>query len=161
MEKRDARKLGLAAQAEVRRLAVAQRESGLTHGEIAKNLSVHRGTVTRWLNEYRRDAGAIGLKRRGRFKGQGGILSAQQCNEIQKLIRDRCPDQLKLPFVLWTCGAVMELIKTRFHINIGRSTVALYLKRWGFTPQKPAKRAAEQQPEQVKKWLAEVYPTIV
>jgi transposase len=47
MEKRDARKLGLAAQAEVRRLAVAQRESGLTHGEIAKNLSVHRGTVTR------------------------------------------------------------------------------------------------------------------
>ncbi len=50
------------AQAEVRRLAVAQRESGLTHGEIAKNLSVHRGTVTRWLNEYRRDAGAIGLK---------------------------------------------------------------------------------------------------
>jgi transposase len=161
MEKRDARKLGLAAQAEVRRLAVAQRESGLTHGEIAKNLSVHRGTVTRWLNEYRRDAGAIGLKRRGRFKGQGGILSAQQCNEIQKLIRDRCPDQLKLPFVLWTCGAVMELIKTRFHVNIGRSTVALYLKRWGFTPQKPAKRAAEQQPEQVKKWLAEVYPTIV
>ncbi len=37
----------------------------------------------------------------------------------------------------------MDLIKKRFHINIGRSTVALYLKRWGFTPQKPAKRAAE------------------
>jgi IS30 family transposase len=77
MEKRDARKLGLAAQAEVRRLAVAQRESGLTHGEIAKNLSVHRGTVTRWLNEYRRDAGAIGLRGVGALRGKAAIFCSK------------------------------------------------------------------------------------
>jgi transposase len=34
------------------------------------------------------------------------------------------------------------------------------LKRWGFTPQKPIKRAYEQRPEAVKAWLDEQYPKI-
>ena len=39
-------------------------------------------------------------------------------------------------------------------------TVVEYLKRWGFTPQKPLKRACGQNPEAVKKWLDEEYPKI-
>ena len=35
-----------------------------------------------------------------------------------------------------------------------------YLRRWGFTPQKPIRRAYEQRPEAVKKWLDEEYPAI-
>ena len=38
--------------------------------------------------------------------------------------------------------------------------VGKYLKRWGFTPQKPIRRAYEQSPEAVKKWLDEEYPAI-
>ncbi len=34
------------------------------------------------------------------------------------------------------------------------------LKRWGFTPQKPIRRAYEQRPEAVKQWLNEQYPDI-
>jgi len=33
-----------------------------------------------------------------------------------------------------------------------------YLKRWGFTPQKPIKESYEQRPEAVKQWLDEQYP---
>ena len=40
-------------------------------------------------------------------------------------------------------------------------TVGETLKRWGFTPQKPLKRADEQRPEQVKRGLDETYPAIV
>ena len=32
-------------------------------------------------------------------------------------------------------------------------TVGKYLARWGFTPQKPIKKAYEQRPEAVKAWL--------
>lgn len=32
---------------------------------------------------------------------------------------------------------------------------------WGFSPQKPMKRAYEQQPELVARWLREKYPAIV
>ena len=39
-------------------------------------------------------------------------------------------------------------------------TVGEYLKRWGFTPQKPLKRAYEQRPAEVRKWLEESYPAI-
>lgn len=39
-------------------------------------------------------------------------------------------------------------------------TVGEYLKRWGFTPQKPLKRAYEQRPAEVGKWLEEHYPKI-
>jgi len=35
-----------------------------------------------------------------------------------------------------------------------------YLKRWGFTPQKPIRRAYEQRPEAARKWLDEEYPAI-
>jgi transposase len=36
----------------------------------------------------------------------------------------------------------------------------LYLMRWNFTPQKPLKRAYEQNPKAVKQWLEEDYPDI-
>ncbi|TCL52961.1 transposase, partial [Hydrogenispora ethanolica] len=44
--------------------------------------------------------------------------------------------------------------------NIPIRTITDYLKRWGFTFQKPAKQAYEQRPEAVQKWLDEEYPAI-
>ena len=38
--------------------------------------------------------------------------------------------------------------------------VGEYLKRWGFTPQTPMKRAYEQRPEEVKRWLDEACSAI-
>jgi hypothetical protein len=40
-------------------------------------------------------------------------------------------------------------------------TVGEYLKRWGFTPQKPYRCAYEQNPKKVKQWLEERYPAVV
>lgn len=76
------------------------------------------------------------------------------------MIRDRCPDQLKLPFALWTRIAVQQLIEQLWSVHMPIRTVGDYLKRWGFTPQKPLKRAYEQNPKVVKKWLDEQYPAI-
>ena len=39
-------------------------------------------------------------------------------------------------------------------------SVGKYLARWGFTPQKPIRRAYEQSPQAVKVWLDEEYPAI-
>jgi len=38
--------------------------------------------------------------------------------------------------------------------------VAKLLKGWGFTPQKPAFRAYEQSPKQLRQWLEHQYPAI-
>ena len=63
-----------------------------------------------------------------------------------------------MPYALWTREAVAELIEQRFGIGWPVRTMGLYLARWGFTPQKPMKKAYEQSPAAVKKWLDEDYP---
>jgi hypothetical protein len=77
-----------------------------------------------------------------------------------RLITDRCPDQLKLLYSLWTREAVQALIKRRFGVAVSVWTVGRYLKRWGLTPQKPVRRAFERDPVAVQHWLDTEYPTI-
>jgi hypothetical protein len=79
---------------------------------------------------------------------------------VRKLIADKTPDQLKMPYALWTRTAVGQLIKLRFGIELPVRTMGLYLQRWGFTPQKPMKKAYEQSPAAVQKWLDEEHPVI-
>lgn len=73
---------------------------------------------------------------------------------------NRYPEQLKLPFCLWTRDAVSRFIEKRYGINLSKWTVGRYLKRWGFTPQKPARQAFERNPEAVRRRLEEEYPLI-
>lgn len=61
---------------------------------------------------------------------------------------------------LWTSKAVQELVVQKFGIVLSRSAMGCYLRSWGFSPQKPKKKAYEQKPAEVKKWLEEAYPLI-
>ena len=56
------------------------------------------------------------------------------------------PAQLQLEFALWNRRAVMRAIKQLFGIDMPIRTDGEYLRRWGFTPQRPVKRALEQDP---------------
>ena len=73
---------------------------------------------------------------------------------------DRCPDQLTLPFALWTREAVAQLIERRFGVRLSIWTVGRLLARWGLTAQKPVRRAWEQDPEEVEHWLKVEYPRV-
>lgn len=99
-------------------------------------------------------------KRGGRKPGEFRALTTVQEADIRRQILDRTPDQLKLGFALWSRQAVMELIRIRHGLKLTPQGVGKYLARWGFTPQKPIKRAYEQRPEAVKAWLDETYPEI-
>jgi hypothetical protein len=80
----------------------------------------------------------------------------EQERQIQKTIYDKCPDQLKFPFALWTRKAVQQLIKHLWSLDMPVRTVGEYLKRWGFTPQKPLRRAYKQNPKAVKKSILQL-----
>ena len=69
-------------------------------------------------------------------------LRPEQERALQKLIAEQTPDQLKLAFALWTRRAVCELIEREFAIRMPVRTCGEYLRRWGFTPQRPARRAS-------------------
>jgi len=118
-------------------------------------------TVRSAIDRYEA-GGAVALKpkERGKKHGEGRSLTAAQEDKIRKLICDKRPEQLKMDFALWTRAAVMLLIERECAIKLSVRAVGNYLKRWGFTPQKPIKRAYEQRPEAVKQWLDEEYPAI-
>ena len=97
---------------------------------------------------------------RGRTPGLGRALSAAQEEDIQRIIIDKRPEQLKMDFFLWSRAAVGQLIEQEYGIKLHVRSIGKYLKRWGFTPQKPIKRAYEQNPEAVQAWLAGEYPGI-
>jgi len=65
-----------------------------------------------------------------------------------------------MEFAPWSRAAVMQLIEREFGLKLSVRGVDNYLARWGFTPQKPIKRAYEQRPEAVQAWLDEAYPKI-
>ncbi|TSJ87495.1 winged helix-turn-helix domain-containing protein [Chitinimonas sp. BJB300] len=142
MDKEDGRKLSRQEQHERRKQAVRLHRRGMPIKEVAASLGVAEGTVRSAVKSA--DAGglkALAPKPTGRSQGQQRCLSANQELHIQRLICKNRPEQLKLEFALWTRAAVLLLVKQEFGLALPIRTMGEYLKRWGFTPQKPLKRA--------------------
>jgi transposase len=161
MEKRDARKLKISAQQELRERGVKMREQGMDYKDIGQILDVHHTTVSTWYAKYKRDGkDGIKIKTRGRKEGDKKTLSPSQEAQIIKRLIDTTPKQLKFKYVLWTREAVKKLIKHDYDIEMPISTVGKYLQRWEFTSQVPIKRAYERNDKAVQTWLEDTYPQI-
>lgn len=70
------------------------------------------------------------------------------------------PDQLKLPYSLWTIKAIKELVEREFGIVLAINTMGDYIQSWGYSPERRKKKAYEQCPEKVQLWLDHEYPAI-
>lgn len=159
--KQDARKLDLMGKTDLRRRTVrAVLQKHLSKAEAARVFGVSRTSVHSWLALYH-EYGENGLtpKRPGRPKC-GGKLKGWQAATVVSIIKDCCPDQLKMPFALWTREAVRDLIHSRFGIRYSLGMVGGLLRRWGFTPQKPVTRAYERNDDRIREWLEREYPAL-
>ena len=161
MKATDMRSLSPEARHERRVQVIRLRKAGRTYDEIAEQTGLSRTGVFDICKRHEA-AGAKALRDApgGRKTGQGRTLEPAQELLVRQLIADKTPDQLKMPYALWTRAAVGQLIEQSFGIRLAVRTVGLYLTRWGFTPQKPMKKAYEQSPAAVKKWLEQDYPAI-
>ncbi|VAW10729.1 Mobile element protein [hydrothermal vent metagenome] len=161
MEKTDLRKATKQEKEAMRLLAMKMYRNKITQKKISLLLGIRSSTVSEWVRLYREygNKGLIEVKR-GRKKGYGKLLSETQEKDVQRMIIDKMPDQLKLPYALWTRKAIRDLIKRTYKIDIATRTMGDYLRSWGLTPQKPKKKAYEQNSKSVNKWLDEEYPKI-
>ena len=161
MHKEDARYQKLEQLHERRKQAVRLHSKGKGVMEIVALTGLSYPTVRRAIDLY--EAGgwqALRPTPRGRAAGVGRLLDEQQEQAIRRTICDKRPEQLKMDFALWTRAAVMQLIEREYGVKLSVRATGEYLRRWGFTPQKPIKRAYEQRPEAVKQWLDNEYPAI-
>jgi transposase len=163
MKKQDGRKLSKTALEERRRIIIRMKENGHSPTEIVAATGCSRQAIYPLWKNWRRSKTkekAIAVKKCGRPLGYGRTLTNAQEKEIQKAITDKYPDQLKLDFALWTREAVKLLIRQKYGIHMPIRTVGEYLKRWGYTPQKPVRYAYERDEEKVRAWLERRYPAI-
>jgi transposase len=141
--------------------AVHARELGYTVVAIAAILGVREETVSHWCSRY--DQGgqeALPGDRTGRPIGSGRLLNREQEQGIQQAIETKTLQELEIPSALWSRQAVQELVQHQVGIRLPIRTVGEYLRRWGYTPQKPVRKAYKQDPKAVTEWLEKTYPGI-
>ncbi|RSM50777.1 helix-turn-helix domain-containing protein [Amycolatopsis balhimycina DSM 5908] len=135
MVRRDARRLPEAALEDLRRRAVAAVESGRSRSDVARLFGVSRKTVGNWVTAYR-DLGedAFRPRTRGRRPGEQLALAPGQQAAVLEAVTGRIPEELELPYRVWTRQAVAELVNREFRITLSLKTVSGYLARWGLLP---------------------------
>lgn len=145
----------------IRKRAIKMISSGMQKKKVAELFCVNQNTITNWVKSYKNN-GLKGLvdNKRGVSSESKKLLSSEQERQVQKMILDTMPDQLKLPYSLWTRKAVKELVEREFGVVMAINTMGDYLRSWGYSPQKPKKKAYEQCSKKVQKWLEQEYPAI-
>lgn len=162
MKKRDFRSLDEATQAELRRLACRDLDAGASVYAVASRYDVHYETVRdwkrkRWVLEEREYRG----ERRGREKDEQKLIQPKQEKLIFTIIKDKTPDAVGIKATLWDRRAIQALVKQKTRLSPNLQRVSVYTKRWGLTPQRPAKYASEQNKEKLEAWMTRDYPLIV
>ena len=161
MEKGDARKQPREVLHERRKQVIRMHRKGMPVMRIVEHSGLSWSAVSAAIAAYSMAAvAALKPAARGKKQGSGGLLSESRERAVRQIICDKRPEQLKMEFARWNRAAVMQLIERECGIKLSVRGVGNYLKRWGFTPQKPIKKAYEQRPEAVQAWLDEQCPEI-
>ncbi len=145
-------------QLEQRRLEAARQLSqGLSPSEVARQLGVHRQSVSRWQQTLQEE-GRQGLKQAGRA-GRKPRLSAADLRRIELGLR-KGPQALGYSTQLWTARRVRELIRQQCGVSFTVRHAWWILRRLRWTCQRPRGRALERDEEAIRRWKKERWPTL-
>ncbi|MCO5247827.1 MAG: helix-turn-helix domain-containing protein [Chitinophagales bacterium] len=152
MEKLDLRKLDEQEILGIRKSAIRLIESGMSQKAVCKKLGLRPNTLNDWNKKYK-SKGVKGLHsgKRGARSEDRKLLSSKVERQIQKMIIDKMPDQLKLDYALWTRKAVKELVEREFGIVISISAMEEICLRSGVYPSKAKEASLRTMPEESPK----------
>ena len=158
MKSQDARKLSHDKLTELRRRAVTAIQNGESPKDVARVMGVNRITVYGWLSLYRNGGwDNLDAKKRG---GRKPKLDAKALRWIYQIVTLGNPNQMKMPFVLWSAKLLAAAIEKKFGIKLSKASVCRLLHQLGLSPQRPLWRAYQRDPQVVERWLKEDYPAI-
>jgi transposase len=140
-----------------RRLAVQKVLGGRTPTDVADFLGVHVETVRKWVRAHH--AGGDDALAAKPHPGRTPFLTGDQEQRVLGWLT-RKPSEFGFSTDLWTARRVAELIRQKLGVAYHPSYLREWLTRRGYSPQKPAKRAKEQNPEAVGRWVREDWPRI-
>ena len=156
--KKDGRKLSHDTLEEIRIRAVQQVEAGESPEAVIKALGFNRSQIYTWLALYR-EGGYDALKKKV-AKGREPKLSGKQLQQLYEIITSKNPTQLNFEFALWTRSMIRELIRDEFRVKLSDVSVGRLLRKMGLSPQRPLRRAYQQDPARIQEWKETAYPEI-
>lgn len=132
-------------------------DSGLPQAEVARQVGVHRQSVSRWA-QVARVKGKSALLKAGRA-GRLPRLSATQQEEIKTALLQG-PEAHGYPTALWTIGRVAALIEEQTGCQYHPGHVWRLLRSFGWSPQRPTGRAVERDEPAIARWKQREWPRI-
>jgi transposase len=157
--RRDARSLDHGTLEDMRRLAIKRVKAGETQRSVAESLEVHANTVSKWMQIYRAE-GLKGIKST-KATGRPCKLTSAQGRKLFRIIVGKTPMQLNFGPALWTLPVVEDVIQKLFGIVLHKTTVWRMLRKLGLSPQKPVRRAFQQDQVEIVRWTTKEFPAIV
>jgi transposase len=149
---------GTAAELEARRrLAVQRVADGWSRAEVAAFLGVHRETVAEWVRAH--EAGGAPALAAKPHPGRTPFLTAEQEKQVLGWLADP-PTKHGFSTDLWTAKRVAQLILQKLKVKFHPHYLREWLTKRNYTPQKPARRAKQRNPEAVAGWLQKDWPRI-
>jgi transposase len=149
---------GTAAELEARRrLAVRRVEEGWSRKDVAAFRGVHPETVAGWVRAH--TAGGDTALAAKPHPGRAPFLTAGQERRVLGWLADP-PTRHGFRTDLWTARRVAELILRKLRVRFHPHYLREWLTRRDYTPQKPARRARQQDPVEVRRWLEEDWPRV-
>ena len=145
MEYIDLRKAGKDGLREIRRQVVRLKKLGKTGKEIEELTGVRQNRASEIWTAYQREGeSSMERKKYGRKPGSHMVLTEEEQGNIRKAVAEQIPEDFGITGKLWTLGRTREYIEKQFKKTINERTLSDYMKRWGMSCQRPAKRARKQ-----------------
>jgi putative transposase len=133
-------------------------EEGIKPSEIAKRLRVSTKSAYSWKRLW--TAGGIDALR---SKGPGGATCRLTDEQLGWLRADLDLGPAAFGWVddqRWTAARVADLVFEQFGIRYTDRGVDYLLRRIGYTPQVPVRRAANRDDQAVTTWVERVWPQV-
>jgi transposase len=132
-------------------------QEGWPQQRIAEALGVTKGAVSQWLSRAKAD-GPQAL-RHCKPPGRQPKLAHQQRLQLLELLAHG-PPAFGFRGDVWTQPRVAQVIRRHFRVQYHPSQVGRILKRYGWSRQKPLKRASQRDEEAIRRWKEERWPAL-
>jgi transposase len=153
---------GLTAESRARREAVrvqaaALFAAGVVPVEVAGRLRVSTKSAYQWRRRWRAGGAAALVS-----KGPSGALCRLSDRQLDRLRVElaRGPAAHGWADQRWTLARVTTMIGRLFHVRYTLRGTSYLLHRMGYSPQVPARRAAERDEKKVDAWRAETWAKV-
>lgn len=118
--------------------------------EVAKVEGVSRQSVNEWKNVYKEE-GMEGLEAKPSGGGREPELPEEKLPELEELLLEGA-EAHGFEGDLWTLPRVARLLEEEFDVDVTPRTAGNYLDKLGWSNQRPQRRAAKRDPDEIDQW---------